>query len=127
MTDKIKLPADVERRLKEWSEKPDTGLCADSTTDDYANYEESKIFLAQELAIARAEEKQLSYNEGVEAGYLQGIKMLEWRINCDTLISELSGWKGCVNRAVYESLGRYKDSIEQREYLVKISSPKNKD
>jgi len=56
MTDK-KLSTDVERRLKEWSENPDTGLCAAFTTDGYAYYEELKIFLADELAIARAEER----------------------------------------------------------------------
>jgi len=55
MPDTIKLPEDVERRLKEWSENPDTGLCADFTTDGYAYYEELKIFLADELAKARAE------------------------------------------------------------------------
>jgi len=58
MPDTIKLPEDVERRLKEWSENPDTGLCADFTTDGYAYYEELKIFLADELAIARAEERE---------------------------------------------------------------------
>jgi len=58
MTDTIKLPEDVERRLKEWSENPDTGLCADFTTDGYAYYEELKIFLADELAKARAEERE---------------------------------------------------------------------
>ena len=64
-------------------------------------------------------EKELSRQEGMEEGYFQGVKMLEWRINCDTLISELSGWKGCVDMAVDESLDTYKNNTEQREYLTK--------
>ena len=64
-------------------------------------------------------EKELSRQEGIEEGYFQGVKMLEWRINCDTLISELSGWKGCVDMAVDESLDTYKNNTEQREYLTK--------
>jgi len=55
--------------------------------------------------------------DGREKGYIEGVKMLEWRINCDTLISELSGWKGCVDMAVEESLGKYKKQLEQREHL----------
>ena len=66
-----------------------------------------------------ASEKELSRQEGMEEGYFQGVKMLEWRINCDTLISELSGWKGCVDMAVDESLDTYKNNTEQREYLTK--------
>ena len=59
-----------------------------------------------------------------EGGYLEGVKMLEWRINCDTLISELSGWKGCVDMAVAESLGVYKNQLEQREHLSTLKNSK---
>ena len=61
-----------------------------------------------------------------EGGYLEGVKMLEWRINCDTLISELSGWKGCVDMAVAESLGVYKNQLEQREHLSTLKNSKEK-
>ena len=100
-----KLNSDTEKRFDEqfldageWRHSPIT-------------QNEIKQFLASE--------KELSRQEGMEEGYFQGVKMLEWRINCDTLISELSGWKGCVDMAVDESLDTYKNNTEQREYLTK--------
>ena len=55
--------------------------------------------------------------------YAEGIRMLEWRINCDTLITELYGWKGVVDMAVEESFER-EGGTEQRKLLTQTKGGK---
>jgi len=55
--------------------------------------------------------------------YAEGIRMLEWRINCDTLITELYGWKGVVDMAVEESFER-EGGTEQRKLLTQTKGDK---
>lgn len=61
MQNEPQLAKDVEKRLKEWSEDPERGMCADFTTDGYAYYDELKAFLATEL-----ERQRIAYVEAVE-------------------------------------------------------------
>jgi len=109
------LDKETKKRFIEYlyGKNEDGGGLLDKLGDQLAINPES------ELRQFLADEKELSRQEGIEEGYFQGVKMLEWRINCDTLISELSGWKGCVDMAVDESLDTYKNNTEQREYLTK--------
>uniref|UniRef100_A0A6H2A4H5 Uncharacterized protein n=1 Tax=viral metagenome TaxID=1070528 RepID=A0A6H2A4H5_9ZZZZ len=74
--------------------------------------DEVKQFISQVEAEAR------------EEGYKEGVKMLEWRINCNTLISELYGWKSIVDQTVDECLEKWIDKKDQRKFLTKsLSTP----
>jgi len=65
MTDTTKLPESVIARFNEWKE---SGQSYKDPRDFVEGWHKDRLFLflADELAIAREEEKQLSYNEGVE-------------------------------------------------------------
>lgn len=42
--------------------------------------------------------------EGRRTGYAKGVEILAWRIDCSTMISELSGWRGCVEMAKEQAM-----------------------
>lgn len=58
-----------------------------------------------------------------DEGYREGVKMMEWRIDCSTLISELYGWKSIVLQAVDDCLEKWIDAKDQRKHLTKSLTP----
>ncbi len=69
-----------------------------------------KAFIRSLLAQQRSELLDQVEKE-VEEAYRRGVETLAWRIDCNTLMSELSGWRNILEIAKEEAL------VSQRQKL----------
>ena len=132
MTDKPTLNPETERELKKLLFRlKENGLTTGKVSldgemiidfNDADDVDGSYSYVSKIFKQFISKVEQRARQEAVEEGYKQGVKMLEWRINCNTLISELSGWKGVVDQTVDECLEKWINQKEQREHLVKSLS-----